>query len=64
MNPLLNSSQGKFPSSVGELKSMVQSNPQIRALLAMHNGNAKEAFRALCRQKGVDPEEFMRRLRG
>lgn len=38
MNPLLSSNQPKMPSSVTELKSMVQSNPQIRALLAMHNG--------------------------
>lgn len=64
MNPLLNDSQGKLPSSMGELKSMVQSNPQIKALLAMHNGNIKEAYYSLCRQRGIDPEEFIKRIRG
>lgn len=63
MNPLLSNSQPRMPSSATELKSMVQSNPQIRALLAMHNGNAKEAFYALCQQRGVDPNTILSRLK-
>ncbi len=55
MNPLLSNSQaGKAPTA-SELRAMAESDPQIRALLAMHSGNAKEAFYALCRQRGSIP---------
>lgn len=63
MNPLLSNSQpGKAPTA-SELRAMAESDPQIRALLAMHSGNAKEAFYALCRQRRVNPDSILNRLR-
>lgn len=62
MNPLLNSPRNGGPS-LSELRAMAESNPQVKALLAMHNGDAKGAFFALCRQRGVDPNSILSRLK-
>ena len=48
------------------LEQMMQSNPQIQQAMNYINqngGNAKDAFYALARQKGVDPESVLRMFR-
>ena len=48
------------------LEQMMQSNPQIQQALNYINqngGNAKDAFYALARQKGVDPESVLKMFR-
>ena len=48
------------------LEQMMQSNPQIQQAMNYINqngGNAKDAFYALARQKGVDPESVLKMFR-
>ena len=48
------------------LEQMMQSNPQIQQAMNYINqngGDAKSAFYALARQKGVDPESVLRMFR-
>lgn len=64
MNPLLSSNPLKDAyKAMSDPKSVIESNPQLKAILAMHNGNAKEAFYSLCKQRGVNPESILSKLR-
>ena len=48
------------------LEQMMQSNPQIQQAMNYINqngGDAKDAFYALARQKGVDPESVLKMFR-
>ena len=61
MNTIKNSRNPK-----AMLEQMMQSNPQIQQAMNYINqngGNAKDAFYALARQKGVDPESVLRMFR-
>ena len=45
---------------------MAAQNPQlsnVMNLIQNHNGNAKEAFYALAKEKGVDPNEIINALK-
>lgn len=61
MNTIKNSRNPK-----AMLEQMMQSNPQIQQAMNYINqngGNAKDAFYALARQKGVDPESVLKMFR-
>ena len=61
MNTIKNSRNPK-----AMLEQMMQSNPQIQQAMNYINqngGDAKSAFYALARQKGVDPESVLRMFR-
>ena len=45
------------------LQNAIQQNPQMQALLKAYNGDAKQAFYALAKQKGVDPNEILNALK-
>ena len=42
---------------------ILDKNPQIRAILNESNGNAKEAFYKLARQKGVNPDDILNQFK-
>lgn len=61
MNTIKNSRNPK-----AMLEQMMQSNPQIQQAMNYINqngGDAKSAFYALARQKGVDPESVLNMFR-
>ena len=51
----------KNPQAV--LQKMIEQNPQIQVALNMSNGNMEQAFYALAKQKGVDPNEILSQLK-
>lgn len=64
MNPLLGESNLKSAyKALNDPKSIIENNPQLKGILSLYNGNAKEAFYALCKQRGVDPESILSKLR-
>ena len=67
MNPLFNLLGGQNPM-MAQIKNAVamvkgdpnaMNNPQVQQLIQQH-GSAQNAFYALARQMGVDPNEVMR----
>ena len=47
------------------IQSMMANNPQAAEamqLIQAHGGDARAAFYALAKQKGVDPDEFLKSL--
>ena len=70
MNPLFNLLGGQNPM-MAQIKNAVamvkgdpnaMNNPQVQQLIQQH-GSAQNAFYALAKQMGVDPNEVMRRIR-
>lgn len=52
------------PQSV--IMNVLQSNPNynyIMNLISQYNGNAEQAFYALAREKGIDPNQFLNSLK-
>lgn len=49
---------------ISALNQMAQSNEQLQPAVAFisQNGNAKAAFYAMAKQKGVNPEQFIAQL--
>lgn len=48
------------------IQSMMANNPkavEITQLINAHGGDAKSAFYTLAKQKGIDPDEFLKSLR-
>lgn len=43
--------------------AMIQNNPQLQSILSLYNGNAQQAFYALCKQKGIDPQTILNQLK-
>ena len=39
--------------------AIIEQNPQIKSMLSLYNGNAKECFYALCKQRNVDPNSIL-----
>lgn len=70
MNPLFNLLGGKNPmmSQIQNAIQMVKgnpqamNNPQVQQLIQQH-GSAQNAFYALAKQMGIDPNEVMRMIR-
>jgi transketolase N-terminal domain/subunit len=70
MNPLFNLLGGQNPM-MAQIKNAVamvkgdpnaMNNPQVQQLIQQH-GSAQNAFYALAKQMGIDPNEVMRMLR-
>lgn len=46
------------------LAQMAQNNPQFSQVMQLcQNGNPKDVFYALCKEKGVDPNTILNQLR-
>lgn len=71
MNPLFNLLGGQNPmmARIKNAVAMVKgdpnamNNPQVQQLIQQH-GSAQNAFYALAKQMGIDPNEVMRMIRG
>lgn len=70
MNPLFNLLGGQNPM-MAQIKNAVamvkgdpnaMNNPQVQQLIQQH-GSAQNAFYALAKQMGIDPNEVMRMIR-
>lgn len=45
-------------------QQMAQQNPQMQQILQMCQGqNPKDLFYSLCKQRGIDPEQFLNMLK-
>lgn len=44
-------------------QQLIQSNPQLQSILSMYKGDAKSAFYAICKQKGIDPNSILSLLK-
>lgn len=50
----------------GLIQSMMESNPQMKQVMDVvqrYNGDARSAFYALAKEKGVDPNVILKQLR-
>ena len=45
------------------LQQAIQNNPQAMQVLSLANGDYNAAISALCKQKGINPQEFMEALK-
>lgn len=67
MNPLLGGNSQ--PSLKDRLKGIVdpmaviRKDPRASTLLSLYKGDAKSAFYALCKERGIDPESILSQLR-
>lgn len=65
MNPLLNNGNGivDLYKKMRDPNELIRMNPQLQNILNMYNGNAKQAFYDMCKQRGVDPESILSQFR-
>lgn len=74
-NPLLQSNTNQLREIYKAMQSgnpmqmfqnMAMQNPQMKPILNMLNGgaNPKELFYQLCKQKGINPDEFIKNITG
>lgn len=67
MNPLLGGNNQ--PSLKDRLKgiadpmAVIRKDPRASTLLSLYKGDAKSAFYALCKERGIDPESILSQLR-
>ena len=67
MNPLLGSNSQ--PSLKDRLKgiadpmAVIRKDSRMSSLLSLYKGDAKSAFYALCKERGIDPESILSQLR-
>lgn len=67
MNPLLGGNSQ--PSLKDRLKgiadpmAVIKKDPRASTLLSLYKGDAKSAFYALCKERGIDPESILSQLR-
>lgn len=67
MNPLLG--DNSQPSLKDRLKgiadpmAVIRKDPRASTLLSLYKGDAKSAFYALCKERGIDPESILSQLR-
>ena len=45
------------------VQNMLSQNPQVSNLINQYGGDPQRAFYALCEQKGVNPQEFIKALK-
>lgn len=76
MNPLGNGNVGgitpQMRQGIQQVKGLMQmasgnpmANPQIAQVMQMCQGqNPEQVFYAMCKQRGIDPQAFLRELRG
>lgn len=48
------------------IENMAQNNPQLRPIVSALKGgaNPKSLFESLCKEKGIDPNEFIKTIQG
>ena len=46
------------------VQQAVQNNPQLQSILQASNGNYEQAFRNMCKERGINADEFMKNLNG
>lgn len=54
------------PQIISQAKSLMGNMNQIRGIIGMLNGkgmNPEQAVRSICRQRGIDVDEFMSQLK-
>lgn len=54
------------PQIISQAKSLMGNMNQIRGIIGMLNGkgmNPEQAVRSICRQSGIDVDEFMSKLK-
>ena len=54
------------PQIISQAKSMMNNLNQVRGIMGMLNGkgiNPEQAVRNICKQKGIDVDEFMSQLK-
>ena len=54
------------PQVISQAKSMMKNMNQIRGIIGMLNGkgmNPEQAVRSICRQRGINVDEFMSQLK-
>ena len=44
-------------------QQMINENPQLQSVLKMSNNNPEQAFKTMCKQMNVNPDEIMNMLR-
>ena len=49
------------PQSVAQ--QMLNQNPQLQNIIKMASGNPEQAFKSMCKQYNVNPEEIMNMLK-
>lgn len=49
------------PQAVAQ--KMLSENPQLQQAVNMANGNPEQAFKTMCKQYNVDPNEIMKMLK-
>lgn len=76
MNPLGNGNVGgitpQMRQGIQRVKGLMQmasgnpmANPQLAQVMQMCQGqNPEQVFYAMCKQRGIDPQAFLRELRG
>lgn len=75
MNPIFQSMMGGQMSQLGQLargnpsvllQQMAQTNPQARQVLQMIQGgaNPQAVYAQMCRQRGIDPDQFLQMIQG
>ena len=45
------------------VQQMINENPQLKSAIQMSNGDAEQAFKSMCRQMNVNPDEIMNMLK-
>lgn len=67
MNPLLgNNSQPSLKDrlkGIADPMAVIRKDPRINSLFSLYKGDAKSAFYALCKERGIDPESILSQLR-
>lgn len=44
-------------------QQMINQNPQLQNAIKMANGNPEQAFKTMCKQMNVNPDEIMNMLK-
>lgn len=44
-------------------QKMINENPQLKSVLQMSNGNPEQAFKTMCKQMNVNPDEIINMLK-
>ena len=45
------------------IQNLLSKNPQVKQLMDLSNGNAKDAFYKLAQQRGINPDDIINQLK-
>lgn len=62
MLPLINQAKAIMNGDPQAVMRVLQQNPQVQQIIVQY-GSLDGAITAICRQKGIDPQEFMNALK-